>query len=158
MSLWIGFKSELTDLLARLQGKVFKFYTCLFIKIKANLKLIYNAKITSPLTSLNLHTEHGPQLGFAALSAKIKVRQDAYIFLFHTDTDTFEGRTSGLQLIPMRKRKEVLQFIRLLPCYLFLPHVSHRGRLYALINSLYITKSSLWNFLLLLPNNNNSPF
>lgn len=55
-----------------------------------------------------------------------------YMFLFHTDTDTFEGRTSGLQLMPMRKRKEVLQFIRLLLCYLFLPHVSHRGRLRAL--------------------------
>lgn len=65
--LWIGFKSELTDLLAHIQGKVSDFYTCLFIKIKANLKLIYNAKITSPLISLNLHTECGPQLDFAAL-------------------------------------------------------------------------------------------
>lgn len=66
MPLWIGLKSELTDLLAHLQEKVSEFYTCLFIKIKANLKLIYNAKITSPLTSLNLHTECGSQLYFAA--------------------------------------------------------------------------------------------
>lgn len=66
--------------------------------------------------------------------------------LFHTDTDTFEGRTSGLQLIPMRKRKEVLQFIRLLPCYLFLPHVSHRGRLYALINSFVYYKVKSMKF------------
>lgn len=60
VSLWIGFKSELTDLLAHLQEKVLEFYICLLIKIKANLKRIYNAKITSPLSSLNLHTECGP--------------------------------------------------------------------------------------------------
>lgn len=67
LDLSLGFKSELTDLLAHLQGKVSEFYTCLFIKIKANLELIYNAKITSPLTSLNLHTECGPQLDVTAL-------------------------------------------------------------------------------------------
>lgn len=77
-----------------------------------------------------------PTTGFCSslYLQKLKLSK-AYIFLFHTDTDNFEGRTSGLQLLPMRKRKEVLQFIRLLPCYLFLPHVSHSGRLHALIYS-----------------------
>lgn len=96
---------------------------------------------------------------------KLKLGKTHSSFYFVQNKDSFENRTSCLQLMPTRKKKEVLQFIRLWALVSFPPphfpqrkiiHIKVTALLQCYLNSLLHNnpKSSRTSFSLIINNNN----